>query len=247
MLDDFDPNKTLDAAAKPRALVATALAVAGLGTLATIMVVASQRAPAPPPEVETEVTFEDAPAPEVPEPEEPPPEQVFNDDPRPAAQREALVAPVEIPDEPLAESDAPLEEPLTPSGPTDGIVGGTGTLGGATVRQALGPPPEEEDEEDEEASRAAHFSIEDATAPRLLDGCRMPSFPNDPTLVGQVVRVRCTIGIDGTPTCSVTSGPEAARAAALECAQDRRYEPARYPDGSATPYPKPLTFMIGGS
>jgi hypothetical protein len=245
MLEDFDPTKTIDAKAKPRSVAALSLAVLSLGSLFTVMVVLSKQPSAPVEEVETEVTFEDAPivpdVPEVvPEPEQAPPE---NFDPRPAAIREAMLAPTEIPDEQLEESEAPLEA-VGDTGPISGAVGGNGGTG-ALVRQALGPPAEEED--DEEASdRGEHFSIEDATRPRLIDGCRSPSFPNDPTLVGQTVRVRCMIGVEGTTTCTVLCGPESARAAALECVHSRRYEAARYPDGTATAFPQPIQFVIGG-
>lgn len=245
MLEDFDPKKTIDAKAKSRGVIALAIAVAGLGGLFTVLIVLSQRPSAPAPVVETEVTFEDAPpVPEVEVEVAPEPEQNF--DPRPAVARDPMVAPTVIPDERPEESEADLQ-PIEASGPIGGSLGGQGGSGGI-VNSGFRPAiPEEEEDDDDDTSGTAHFSIEDATAPRLLDGCRAPSFPNDPTLLGQSVRVRCVVGIDGTPTCTVTSGPEAARAAALECANGRRYEPARYPDGTATTYPKPITFVIGGS
>ncbi len=246
MLEDFDPKKTIDAKAKSRGVIALAIAVAGLGGLFATLIVLSQRPSEPAPVVETEVTFEDAPpVPEV-EEEVAPPEPEQNFDPRPAVVREAMLAPTEIPEERPEESEADLA-PIEVSGPIDGNLGGQGGRGGI-VNSGFRPAiVEEEEDDDEDTLAGSHYSIEDATAPRLLDGCRAPSFPNDPTLVGQSVRVRCVVGLDGTPTCTVTSGPESARAAALECANGRRYEPARYPDGTATTYPKPITFVIGGS
>lgn len=247
MLEDFDPTKPIDEALVRRFVIALAIAAGLLGALFGYLIFLSLlMGSRPVAEVETEVTFEEAPPvpeqpEEVPEPEEP---QEQNFDPRPAVVREAMQAPTEIPDEVVQESDAELA-PSTDVGPQDGNLHGTGRAGTTTGRGLV--QAEDEDDEEEAGDREQHYGTDEATAPRLLDGCRVPSFPNDPTLVGQVVRVRCTISVEGAPSCTVLSGPDSARAAALECAQGRTYEPARFPNGVATPYPKSLTFIIGGS
>lgn len=246
MLDDFDPKKKIDTAAKPRGVAALAIATLVLGGTAATLVSLSRMPSAPVEEPETEVTFEaPPPAPEVPEPEAPEPEVQQSFDPRPAVIREAMQAPTEIPEEQLEESEAPLVA-AGDTGPIEGALGGTGRPGGI-VRPGLGLAPQEEEDEEDENDRVDVESIEDAIRPRQVSGCRAPSFPNDAALVGQAVRLRCIIGVDGSPRCTVLSGPEAVRAAALECAQGRTYEPARYPSGTALEYPQPVTFIIGGS
>ncbi|MBK7860885.1 MAG: energy transducer TonB [Archangiaceae bacterium] len=229
MFDAFEARFDPRSARRLTAAAGAALTVAALLLLGARVL--SQTAPLLPRKKSVEVAFRPPPppAPEVklenaprPKPPPAPPPRVVKAEPAPAPA--PMVAPVEVPKQPLPEAP----EPTAPAIRVE--VGGTGS---GVVPAAGGPPvaPEPDESPAPQAAVTGPLNLpEEAEPPEADDGNAMPEYPEVARAAGQesVVILKVVIESDGTVgRVQVLKGEEPFLAAALEAVRSWRYSPAQ--------------------
>jgi len=228
MFDAFETSRDLKAgrrmtAAAGAALAITALLLVGAKAISATgpllqtkkSVDVSFRPPPPPP---PPAKIENAPKPKPP----PPPKVVVEAPPAPAP----MVAPVEVPKQPLPEAEKPTVAAIKVE------VGGTGS---GVVPASGGPPPAEPPEEPESPAPQVAASgpmnlPEDADPPEADEDNATPEYPEAARTAGQesVVILKVVIEKDGrVGRVQVMKGEEPFIAAALSAVKSWHYSPAQ--------------------
>jgi hypothetical protein len=208
-------------------------------TIATATVVVKRRK-------DVDVTFADLPPPPPPKPK-PKVKKAAAGGKRKLAQRAALKAPKEIPEQQPEEAEGELGE-AQDVGPVEGFVGGTGDGEGGGAPPTPAPPPPLPPAPPPPPAPLAEQETERITAPRLVSGCRTPEIPD--ALEGQastiLIEVRMLIDAQGKVASAtiVRSHPLVPDDLILRCARAQVFQPARLPDGVTVPYPYRSRFVF---